>query len=143
MMQMLASAFSSIWSLDLIIKVTQKLGGRELISDADHSFYHGNSFFGSVFLWPSQVMLQGAKRVVVWPYSERRGLYPSAVTTENSDELFLAEGIHRRFDLFPAMRNTEAYEATLATGDLMFVPCKVGERLSVPPAVLPGEVVVF
>ena len=72
-----------------------------------------------------QVMVQGGKRVVFWPFSERRHLYQTAVTTENQEEIFLAEGIHHRFDLFPAMAEAEALEATLRTGDLMYIPCKV------------------
>jgi hypothetical protein len=71
-----------------------------------------------------QVMVQGGKRVVFWPFRDRAHLYPTTVTTENQEEIFLAEGVHRRFDLFPAMAEAEALEATLATGDLMYIPCK-------------------
>jgi len=71
-----------------------------------------------------QVMLQGAKRVVHWPYSERHKLYPvlRSLTTDYQDEVYMAEGVHHRFDLFPAMAETEAWEGTVKEGELLFVP---------------------
>jgi len=71
-----------------------------------------------------QVILDGAKKVVFWPYSERGNLYKSSLTSENHDEIYLAEGVHRRFDLFPAMRDTVALETTIGRGDLLYIPCK-------------------
>ena len=59
-------------------------------------------------------MIQGAKKVVHWPYAEKDKLNPvlrNLKKTENGDEVYMAEGIHHRFDLFPAMADAEAYEA--------------------------------
>jgi hypothetical protein len=39
------------------------------------------------------VLLQGEKRVVFWPYSERDKLYKTVVTTEHEEEIYLAEGV--------------------------------------------------
>ena len=58
-----------------------------------------------------QVMLHGAKRVVHFPYHEKSKLYPvlRQLTTENGDEVYMAEAIHHRFDLFPATQDAEAW----------------------------------
>lgn len=69
-------------------------------------------------------MLEGQKRVVFWPFEEREHLYMTKISTENQEEIFLAEGIHHRTDIFPAMARAKAFEATLQTGDLMYIPCK-------------------
>jgi hypothetical protein len=69
-------------------------------------------------------MLEGAKRVVFFPYSQRHLIYPIPfITTENKDEIYMAEGIHRRFDLFPNMAKAEAYEGIINEGDLLYIPC--------------------
>lgn len=70
-------------------------------------------------------MLEGEKRVVWWPYEERDNLSVCKITTEDNDEIYMAEGVHRRFDLFPRMAETRALEGTVHRGDLIFVPCKV------------------
>eukprot|EP00933_Yihiella_yeosuensis_P045325 TRINITY_DN4069_c0_g1_i1.p1 TRINITY_DN4069_c0_g1~~TRINITY_DN4069_c0_g1_i1.p1 ORF type:complete len:447 (-),score=58.73 TRINITY_DN4069_c0_g1_i1:336-1676(-) len=71
-----------------------------------------------------QVLLAGAKKVVLWPYKERKKLYPilTTLTTESGDEVFAAEGIHHNFDRFPSMADTDGWEGQLETGDLLFVP---------------------
>lgn len=59
-----------------------------------------------------------------WPFEEKDNLYLTKISTENHEEIFLAEGIHHRTDLFPGMARARAFETTLNTGDLMYVPCK-------------------
>jgi hypothetical protein len=78
---------------------------------------------GSDYTHNFQVMLEGSKRVVFWPYSERANLYPAAkLTTDNADEVYLADGVGKRFDLFPAMAQTRALEATLRPGETIYLP---------------------
>merc|ERR1712087_224151 len=51
-------------------------------------------------------------------------LYPALrhLTTASGDEVFLAEGIRKRFDMFPSMADAEAWEGDVKQGDLLFVP---------------------
>jgi hypothetical protein len=44
--------------------------------------------------------LEGEKEVVWWPYEQRSALSLSRITTEDNDEIYFAEGIHRRCDTF-------------------------------------------
>lgn len=62
--------------------------------------------------------------MVFWPFEEKDHLYMTKISTENHEEIFLAEGIHHRTDLFPEMARAKAFETTLNTGDLMYIPCK-------------------
>ena len=50
----------------------------------------------SLSLIDFQVLLEGEKEVVWWPYAQRSALSRSRITTEDNDEMYMAEGIHRR-----------------------------------------------
>ena len=43
-------------------------------------------------------------------------------STEVGDEVFMAEAVHRRFDLYPAMGQAYAWEGTVQANELLFVP---------------------
>jgi len=70
------------------------------------------------------VLLEGAKKTVFWRHTERDKLYPLLrdLSTETGDEVFMAEGVHRRFDLYPAMAHAEGWEGGFKTGDMLYVP---------------------
>jgi len=50
-------------------------------------------------------------------------LPPCSWHCARGSKIYLAEGVHHRFDLFPAMAETEALEGTVHSGDIIFVPC--------------------
>ena len=70
-------------------------------------------------------MLEGGKEFVMWPYEEGPRLSPAPLwSTEALDELFIADGIHRRFDLFPAMAQTRAWYIASHRIAAPFVRCQ-------------------
>ena len=72
-----------------------------------------------------QLLLEGAKRVAVFPLADagRLSPLPRALTTEAADEVFMAEALDRRWDLFPEAYDTAAWHGELRAGELLFVPC--------------------
>ena len=70
-----------------------------------------------------QLVVEGRKKVMWWPYEEREKLYPlgPGLTTEGLDEVFMADPWAPRHR-FPSLDIAEAWEAELGPGDLLYVP---------------------